>query len=365
MNSLKRISFALLIALLIHNGKLLSQNTSNSITGYVKDASTGQPLLGVNVFISGTYWGSTTNNDGYYEIVAVVPGTHEIVASMVGYEPKVEPIIVKENRRSSVDFYLKAKTYDLDEVEVEAEVPEEWYDQLELFKKYFLGTNDYAYDCTIENEYEMEFEEDDEFLKAFCDNSIIVINKALGFKIDCVLLDYKFNKETGGVQYIVKPRFTELKSTDPDIVKEWQENRREAFEGSLRHFLISLIRGAVIDEDFSLVSSIQRPSFGFHRGLDYSREIVNYVSSTQFERLIDNALKYDSTKAEYEFTIQRPWTIDYWGWISILNLPFGSVTLDEYGYPKQLLGLDVYGRWADYGVASMLPQYYELKFYNE
>ena len=48
------------------------------ITGVVKDASTGEALIGANVLIEGTTIGAATNVDGYFVILNVPPGTYNL-----------------------------------------------------------------------------------------------------------------------------------------------------------------------------------------------------------------------------------------------------------------------------------------------
>ena len=58
------------------------------VTGKVTDGSTGEPLIGANVFLQGTSWGAASDADGNYTIVAE-QGSYVISCSYIGYE-KVE-----------------------------------------------------------------------------------------------------------------------------------------------------------------------------------------------------------------------------------------------------------------------------------
>jgi outer membrane receptor protein involved in Fe transport len=57
-----------------------------TISGFVKDSTNGEPLQLVNVFLQDTYYGSTTNKEGYYVIQAVPAGEYTLTFSMMGYE---------------------------------------------------------------------------------------------------------------------------------------------------------------------------------------------------------------------------------------------------------------------------------------
>lgn len=62
----------------------LGSATTGTITGTVKDASSGQPLAGVTVIANGGH-AAATAADGSYQISNVPPGTVNLVASLAGY----------------------------------------------------------------------------------------------------------------------------------------------------------------------------------------------------------------------------------------------------------------------------------------
>ena len=55
------------------------------ISGFVRDASDGESLPFVSVYLKGENQGGISNESGYYAITGVPAGRHTIVASLVGY----------------------------------------------------------------------------------------------------------------------------------------------------------------------------------------------------------------------------------------------------------------------------------------
>ena len=53
---------------------------NGKITGVVKDAATGEAIVGANVIIEGTLMGAAADEKGVYVILAVPPGTYNVVA---------------------------------------------------------------------------------------------------------------------------------------------------------------------------------------------------------------------------------------------------------------------------------------------
>jgi hypothetical protein len=110
--------------LILIPGLVVCGNTGK-IAGKVTDAQTGEPIVGVNVVVEGTYLGAATDFDGNYTIINVPPGVYRVKASAIGYKT-----VVKENVRVSidlttrVDFQLEPTVIELgQEVVVVAERP--------------------------------------------------------------------------------------------------------------------------------------------------------------------------------------------------------------------------------------------------
>ncbi len=98
---------------------------TGKIVGRVVDASTKEPLPGVNIIIEGTSMGAATDVDGDYIILNIPPGIYTVTASMLGYkETRTSNVKVTVDRTTRVDFKLEPTTLELGEViEVEAEQP--------------------------------------------------------------------------------------------------------------------------------------------------------------------------------------------------------------------------------------------------
>ena len=83
----------------------------NTVTGSVKDAVTGEPLIGVGVIVS-TGGGSVTDLDGNFSVNAGKDAT--LTFNLLGYTDVVEPV----NGRGKIDVFMKEDTHFLDEVVV-------------------------------------------------------------------------------------------------------------------------------------------------------------------------------------------------------------------------------------------------------
>ncbi len=90
----------------------------NTISGYIRDASSGEALIGATVFIKETGTGTVTNTYGFYSI-SLVPGTYNLTVSYIGFTTvnKTE----KLNRNIRLNLELQPKAYETKEVIIQAE----------------------------------------------------------------------------------------------------------------------------------------------------------------------------------------------------------------------------------------------------
>jgi len=100
------VELFLIILFIVYSPLLLAQ-TRSRVSGLVRDAKTGAPLLGVNVIIEGTDLGAATDLNGRYIIINVPIGTYRVRASMIGYEALImEDVMVSADRVTKLDFDL-------------------------------------------------------------------------------------------------------------------------------------------------------------------------------------------------------------------------------------------------------------------
>ncbi|RMG61009.1 MAG: TonB-dependent receptor [Calditrichaeota bacterium] len=102
----------------------LQAGTTGKIAGVVKDAKTGEPLPGANVFIEGLPLGAATDEDGTYFILNVPPGTYAVTAQLIGYQTtKITDVKVMVDLTTRLDFELSPEAVEGEEVVVVAKRP--------------------------------------------------------------------------------------------------------------------------------------------------------------------------------------------------------------------------------------------------
>ncbi|MCC6937136.1 MAG: TonB-dependent receptor [Flavobacteriales bacterium] len=93
-----------------------------TISGYVKDVSNGEALIGANVYVKETLRGAATNVYGYY-VLNLEPGKHTLVMSYVGYEDFVQTVDLRSSLKLNIE--AQPKVIQAREFEVIAEKEKE------------------------------------------------------------------------------------------------------------------------------------------------------------------------------------------------------------------------------------------------
>jgi len=84
-----------------------------TLSGTIKDAATGETLLGANIIIKNQSKGVVTNEYGFYSIT-LNSDTYTIQASFIGYDSKEIEVVLDQNRKLNIE--LQPSENELDEV---------------------------------------------------------------------------------------------------------------------------------------------------------------------------------------------------------------------------------------------------------
>jgi len=252
MRAIFPVLFVLVLALLTPDKSQAVQNSVVILTGQVLDGETGDPLIGAHVFIAASLMGTTTDMDGRYRLARVPTGAHRLYVSMLGFEPSFRDLLLRESRVYTFDFTLDTAILEAGEIVIEAERDDKWKDRFERFSKLFIGESPNAEMTIIVNPEVLDFESRGGTLVAYAAEPLIIENHALGYRIQYFLKD--FEAEPFRTRYDGEPLFEELESGSLDESKTWEENRRKAFMGSFRHFLLALLSGRTSGQGFKTYS---------------------------------------------------------------------------------------------------------------
>jgi len=108
-------------------------NGVGAITGYITDASTGEPLVGANVVINGTTIGSATDVNGKYYIASVNSGIYNVKVAYIGYETTSVNLEIKAKHIANLNVPLTQSDFAVEEFVITGNKP--------LIQKNMTSTN--------------------------------------------------------------------------------------------------------------------------------------------------------------------------------------------------------------------------------
>jgi hypothetical protein len=253
-----RITYVLMALLIMATVSASSGSApaAYKIRGVVINMESGGPVKLAEVFISGSTFGSITNEAGEFELeTSYLPC--QLVVSHISYAPFNKMI----DAESLTYLTVKLSPYPHEITEITIASTSRRKDNLELFKKGFLGTDDIAKSCTILNDSVITFMWDSLVFSASSNQPIQVDNPKLGYKINIILDNFKLIYTPETYKRIHKARKIKPDVTDaiyqiachfhykpytPGKQREENrivKNRRRIYYGSKMHFLRALYSG--------------------------------------------------------------------------------------------------------------------------
>jgi hypothetical protein len=242
--------FALFISLFSFN--VIAQNNDAYVfTGTVTDIESGETLPFASVFLANTTYGTVSNEQGEFKLVAKQPGSYDLIVKFAGYKTFAVSYQIFEPQTIIIDVNLELETRFLGGVTVTAKRDDAWRRNLEKFKRGFLGRTGFAIQTKILNEDKIEFiiDEENDVFEAFTKEPLIIENKALGYRLKYILEEYKVYNKQGLLRYYGFPVFEEM-NDDKRPKKKWVKNRDMAYYGSTDHFFSALFNNELKKEGY-------------------------------------------------------------------------------------------------------------------
>ncbi len=353
--------------------------TRHLITGNVIDER-NTPLHGATVFLTGRMNITATDVNGNFILDNLSAGHYSVVITMIGYKPIVRDVTINDHDLK-LSLQLSLQTTNLKAVTIHPDRSR--LENLEVFKKQFLGETENAPQCKIQNSEVLTFNYDRKTgkLTASTDDVLIIKNLALGYKLKYVLLNFNYDESKNSVIYEGYPSFEELKGSSEEEI-QWKINRRIAYLGSIHQFIRSIYDENCKAQGFIVYKIKNRSPFdltSFNKSLiriDYrqvSFDTLLTAKDDHFKTLnFKDALYviYSKGKEQVEYknknySLDGVYT-DRWlpeGQVSIVNL-FGPITIDENGLfiPTSNIYFEGYMGWEK--VADLVPYEYNLEEQN-
>ena len=230
--------------------------SQNRISGVVINGIDNGPLSAASVFINNSSKGTLTANNGTFSINAITETNFELVISYTGFETvslKVSP----DNINSNFTIKLFPRTSELGEIKITSPEKDGWKKWGSFFTESFLGASNFALECKIINPEVLRFyyDKQNQILSAYSHGNLIIHNRALGYNIRYQLEEFRYDGKNKIITYIGYTGYEDLNLKNNR--NKWTSNRREAYRGSLLHFMRSVYANNTATEGFILREKIK------------------------------------------------------------------------------------------------------------
>ena len=111
----------ILTALFVFTGFMAFGQEDNSIKGFVYEESTGEPMMFTNVYLKGTTFGGSTNENGYFNINRIPDGRYTLLITSVGYDTIRETFNLSKGQSINRKYYMKETSQKLETVTITAD----------------------------------------------------------------------------------------------------------------------------------------------------------------------------------------------------------------------------------------------------
>ncbi|MEM6514970.1 MAG: carboxypeptidase-like regulatory domain-containing protein [Bacteroidota bacterium] len=232
---------------------------SQTIKGIVRDLNTNQPIESASIYFDQTTIGTSTDNEGKFEIVKNENVNTPLVISFLGYE-KVR--IEQYDSASYYKIYLEEAENELDQVVISVDEGMSRERKLAEFKREFLGATKNGESCEILNEDDLilRFNKKTKTLIADAYQSLRIKNEKLGYSITYDIgefqIDYAYvniESETYNVRNVYYEG-TSFYESILDVDKKTNKKRDEVYKGSILHFMRALKDEKLGDRGYQVFS---------------------------------------------------------------------------------------------------------------
>ena len=302
------------------------------IKGIISDKHTNSMISLASVYFNGTFAGTTSDEHGYFELDISKHTSMPITISAIGYYSMT---LTDFSESEVLMVYLTPKVFELSEIVVSARFdPGNRKENLQLFRTAFLGSTANAQKCKIMNESDIiiDNQPDNDTLKAFATNPILIENRALGYKITYYLDKFEYYKKSKTIFFYGNIIFTE-DATMIETKKETIERRRKyAYLGSRMHFFRALWTDDLASAGFTIKSPASDT-------LDYDEVVFTDMNGKKYLKHFEN-LSIGFNKS-----------------VSSLVFLHGNIFFDKNGYFDPL-AIGWKGEMAKQRIADWLPYEY-------
>ena len=334
-----------------------AQEKTSVISGIVLDEN-DKPIPGVNVFISGTTLGTSSDVDGRFSfsIKNMLNDQYELIFSNIAYKAfKYRFRTPLPDNKLALKVAMEKKVQNLKAINVVGERPKNWSKNLSLFKKSLIGASANAYETTLLNPEVLTFERQGKRLIAKAEQDLRLRNKRLCYDltVNLRIFNWSLKKDEGGFLFnYINFRSIQNQKEQTSYVKKTASRRLETYKRSKRRFFKLLNQNKDIDDYDYNIRKNKIELFAQRDSISYL-ELKEMGATELFEQTYRNMYIYNLKKA------RKPLKVSYKSFPSELKTIEGRpIVVDANGNILNAADVAISGYWARQRTADMLPSNY-------
>lgn len=338
------------------------------IEGKVISAVTKEPLQGASVFAQNTTIGTATDAEGRFKIY-LPDGGYSLIITYTGYNTENVRISNADAKDNNVVYELSQKEKQMEEVSVVAtsEVKDGWVKYGQFFLDEFIGQTANSQQCTIKNKDAIHFyfSKKRNRLKVLATEPLQIENLSLGYNVRYDLDSFTHEYNTEVSLYTGYPLFEEMQSTDYEEQLKWMKARREAYKGSILHFMRSLYNETLQQEGFEVQFVVRNdstekalPLKNYYTALNYQKEdSTSLVEISPRQQRV--GVIFLKEKPSPKFLRLHPGEPEDFQFSVLSFSPEDPTVIEQNGYYYEQNNISISAYWTWDKVADQLPYNYK------
>lgn len=357
----------LFLATVFFTAGAIAQTGYYTVSGKIIDAVTQAPMQAASVFAQNTTMGTVTDAEGNFKML-LPNGGYDLVITYTGYQTETKRITTSD-ADTKIVITLKQKEKAMEDLVIKStnEVKDGWQKYGDFFLENFIGKTANSSMCTIKNKDDIKFyfSKKRNRLKVLSEVPIEIVNEALGYTIKYALDSFTYEYNTQVSLYTGYPLFEEiLPATEVQRV-QWNNNRMEAYKGSILHLMRSIYHKQIKEEGFEiqfLVKQNEKDTAIMLKNL-YGALNFNLDDSSQTAEILPNqtevAVIYNKGVPEAAYITANPNDPGKFQLSVFSFTPKESIGIEQNGYYYEQSSVTISQYLAWKRMADMLP--YDFK----
>jgi hypothetical protein len=302
----------------------------------------GAPIPFAHVYLNGTSYGTQADVNGRFVLNGIPKGIYKFSISMVGFTTSMKLTNIDSDLKNLVER-LDENITDLMEVKVKGQKDKVWIKSIKDFENEFLGRDISRSEVQIMNRevIDVDYDKQKKVLTAKADQPLMIENRNLGYLYRGFLVE--FMKGTNRMSFKASGYFEPLKPSSPRQLKRWESNRKEVFQGSIKHFLWALYRNRLSEEGFYAYYYKDRRNMGVVPEFKVDEVLRPTSDSTVFLLELKGMLSID-----YNYNYRQNSKV----------IPVSQIFFNQYGELIDPYSLELYGKMSEYRMGKELPSDY-------